>query len=244
MAAGLKKFGHIKAAIADRKKLLLIVAAGVVVSLNWYLYIWAVNSGHVLDSSLGYYINPLMVMALGVVVFKEKISRLQIVSVVLAAAGVLVLVVQYGSFPWVAVMIAATFAIYGMLKKLINIDPVASLTLETMVFLPVVIVIMAVTELKGTGVIGFYSPLKLLIVAGTGVVTGIPLMLFAHSANNVPLSIVGFLQYISPTISFFLGVFLYNEPFDTIKLISFALIWVALVFFTVDKLRGIGSSKS
>ncbi|WP_163969432.1 EamA family transporter RarD [Oceanobacillus halotolerans] len=214
----------------DKKKLIGITVASFVISLNWLSYIWAVNSDHVIQASLGYYINPLVSILLGMIVLKEKLSKRQLISFVLAGIGVINLTVSYGVFPWVSLALAFTFAIYGLLKKMVDVSAMFGLTIETMIITPIALlyVVALPTTTITTG--SFFSTTGI-ILFGAGVVTAIPLLLFASGAKKIPLSMVGFLQYIAPTIMLVLGIFAYGETFSQAHLISFMLIWIALLIY-------------
>lgn len=218
---------------ADRKKLLLIFLCGFVVSANWLTYIYTVNSGRVLEASMGYYINPLVVVLLGVFVLGEKLGRWQLVALLLATAGVLIITLQYGRVPWLALILAGTFALYGLIKKIIGIDPIAGLVLETAIVAPLALVYIVFLQVVGRGAPGSASFLTLLVLAGTGLVTVVPLFLYAQGISLTTFSMMGFLQYIAPTINFFLGIFVFREYFSQYHLISFGLIWAALLIFTL-----------
>ncbi|MEG0260119.1 MAG: EamA family transporter RarD [Lysinibacillus sp.] len=212
-----------------------LMGASLFISLNWFLYIWAVTNEHIIETSLGYYINPLLSVILGVVVFKESLSRVQWFATGVAFVGVLILSINYGSIPWVALLLALSFGLYGMLKKKIPLDPIRGLAIETLFILP--IALSYYVYLFATNSVSFLNvDVKtnvLLIVSG--IVTAIPLVLFAKGAQNVPLYVMGFLQYISPTTMLILGVLLYKEPFTQIELIAFSIIWLALILFSSSK---------
>ena len=214
----------------NRKTLLLITTASIIISLNWLVYIWAVQSDHVVQTSLGYYINPMISILLGVLFLKERLTKAQIISCILAAAGVTYLTFSYGVFPWVSLLLAITFALYGLLKKLANIQASFSLAIETMIITPVALVYLLTNDGPSIGFIGEAGITNMLLLL-SGAATAIPLLLFGSAVINIPLSMVGFLQYIAPTIMLILGVFLYNEPFTTAHLITFVLIWFSLILY-------------
>ncbi len=221
--------------IEQKKKLLAITAASVIITVNWYTYIWAVANNHIVETSLGYYINPLVSVVLGIVFLRERLSLWQIISFLLALTGVLNMVFQFGAVPWVALTLAVTFAIYGLLKKIANVGAISGITLETFIITPIALSYIIYVHAHGGGAIFAISPTTTGLLAGSGIITAIPLILFANGANRLPLYMVGFLQYISPTLMLILGVFLYNEPFSAAHLASFALIWVALLIFSLSK---------
>jgi chloramphenicol-sensitive protein RarD len=211
--------------------------SGALIGFNWSLYIWAVNAGHVVESSLGYFINPLLNVVLGVAFLHERLSRAQWASVALATAGVVWLTVQYGQPPWIAICLALSFALYGLLRKLLAIDAVAGLGVESVyLFLPALAVLVW-GEAHGQG--GFFDAwgagLDALLIIG-GALTALPLIGFAFAVRRVPLSVVGLLQYIAPTLQFLTGVFIFHEAFDQSRLIGFAFIWLGLAIFALDGL--------
>ncbi|MBS4041636.1 MAG: EamA family transporter RarD [Flavobacteriales bacterium] len=229
--------GRIRTAITNRKNMLLIVIASILISVNWFTYIWAVNSDYVLQASLGYYINPLVVSILGILVFKERFDRAQIIALLLAFIGVLLLTIQYGRIPWVALILAVTFALYGMVKKLLKVDSVIGLALETMTIAPIALAFIIFREGQGVGSIGLLPISTLLFLFMSGIATATPLLWFAKGTQLVEFSTIGFLQYISPTISMLLGIFVFREAFTSVHAISFGFIWTALVIYTVSKAR-------
>ncbi|MGJ9458265.1 EamA family transporter RarD [Oceanobacillus sp. CF4.6] len=219
-----------RAIMKDRKKLLGITAASIVISMNWFLFIWAVVSGHVLQASLGYYINPLISILLGIIILKESVSKGQVISFILAATGVLYLTFSYGVFPWVSLMLATSFALYGLLKKTVDIGALYGLTIETMIVAPVALIYLWMIPVNSFTIQPFITATNLYLI-GAGIATAVPLLLFSSGAKQIPLAMVGFLQYITPTMMLILGVFLYNETFTTAHLITFILIWTALFIY-------------
>lgn len=221
----------------------MLLLSGVLISCNWGLYIWAVNAGHVVETALGYFINPLLNVVIGVLFLRERLRPLQWVSVAIAFAGVLWLTVQYGSFPWIALTLALSFGIYGVLRKLAHVDSVAGLGVESAyLFLPVLGWLLW-SEFNGTG--GFlalgagpgYGVTANLLLVLSGLVTALPLVGFAYAVRRISLTSVGILQYIAPTLQFLIGVFVFAEPFDRARLVGFACIWLALAVFVIDGLR-------
>ncbi len=219
------------------RKLATVFVVAVILNLNWLTYIWAVNSDHIVQTSLGYYINPLVSIMLGVVILKERLSMWQLIAFLLAAAGVLNLTVQYGAFPWVAMVLAVTFGLYGLFKKMVNIGSITGLTLETLLTCTFAVPYLVYVIHTGSSSFGFsLAPVNLLLM-GAGAVTAIPLVLFAAGTKRLPLVTVGFLQYISPTMTLLLGVMVYHEPFTRGHLLSFGLIWVGLLLFSLSQTR-------
>ncbi|WP_047983859.1 EamA family transporter RarD [Ornithinibacillus californiensis] len=219
-----------KIILKDKKKLFSITMASIVISLNWLIYIWAVNSDHVLQASLGYYINPLVSILLAIIVLKEKLTKSQTVSVILAGIGVLYLTFSYGVFPWVSIVLAITFALYGLFKKIVDIPAMYGLTIETMIITPIALIYLLFLPENTFSSQGALS-IDGLLLMGAGIVTAVPLLLFASGAKRIPLALVGFLQYIAPTLMLLLGVFVYGETFSFEHLISFGFIWLALVIY-------------
>ncbi|WDS37947.1 EamA family transporter RarD [Pseudoxanthomonas sp.] len=230
-------FGWLRAIAAQPRALATLALTSVLISLNWGLYIWAVNNGHIVEASLGYFINPLVNVLLGVLVLRERLTRLQWIAVAMAAAGVAWLTWQAGQAPWIAIGLAISFGAYGLLRKLVQVDAVAGLGLESLyLFLPALALVAWGEAGHGgqfTGGWGLGTDL-LLILAGA--VTAIPLVGFAYGVRRVPLSLVGLLQYIAPTLQLLLGVLVFNEAFGQERVIGFALIWVALLVFIGDTL--------
>lgn len=225
------------AAPAGRPRTLLVLAAGaVLIGVNWLLYIWAVTHDHVMQASLGYYINPLVNVLLGVAVLRERLSRPQALAVALAAAGVAVLTVGYGRFPWIALALASTFGLYGLVRKTVAADAVIGLLWETAILTPAAVGYLATLGARGAGAFGTSARASVLLVLG-GAVTALPLALFAYGARALPLSRLGFIQYLSPSLQFLLAVLLYGEPFTAAHAVTFACIWAALVLLTWDLRR-------
>lgn len=215
----------------------MLAISGVLIAFNWGLYIWAVNAGHVVESSLGYFINPLVSVLFGVLFLRERLTRMQWTSVALASAGVLWLTLQYGHPPWIAMGLALSFALYGLIRKLAAVDSVAGLGVESVyLFLPALAVLLW-GEAHGSGgfVGGWGLGLDALLVVG-GALTALPLIGFAYAVRRVPLSAVGLLQYIAPTIQFLIGVLVFGEAFDRNRAVGFVFIWIALVLFAADGL--------
>ncbi|UAL50386.1 MULTISPECIES: EamA family transporter RarD [Metabacillus] len=223
-----------------KKPLLLVslILSSVLISINWFLYIWAVNNDHILETSLGYYINPLISVLLGMVFLKERLNKWQYASFILAAAGVLFMTMQYGRFPFVAIILAMSFGFYGLTKKVTKLNASIGLTLETMMVMPVALIYLAVIANKGESAFFEWSLGTNAFLIGAGIVTAVPLLLFAKGAQHIPLFMVGILQYIAPTITLLLGVLIYNESFTSTEIITFSLIWSALVLFSFSHVRG------
>ncbi|MGM9986969.1 MAG: EamA family transporter RarD [Bacillaceae bacterium] len=226
---------YVKEILHNKKKFWSLFAASVFVSANWGIFIWAVNAGRILDTSLGYYINPLVSILLAVTILKEKLSKAQVVSVLLAAIGVLIMTVYLGSFPWISISLALTFGIYGLAKKLIDAEAAIGLTLETMMIIPFALGYAIYVMLKGDSL--FFEGANPWLMMGGGIATALPLLLFAMGAKNIPLSMMGFLQYIAPTISLTVGVLVYHEAFTKVHLVTFLFIWSALILFSFSQFK-------
>ncbi len=231
-----KQFARLKGSIT-RRILVSYFFAGSILAVNWGTYVYAVNSGHVLESSLGYFINPMVSVLLGVIFLKERLRLWQWIPVGLAAAGVIYLTIIFGSIPWIALVLAFSFGLYGLIKKLSPLDSLPGLALETGMILIPAIVFLGVQEANGVGSFGHTGLWIGVLLSLSGVVTAIPLLLFSAGTKRINLTTVGILQYITPTIQFLLGTFLYKEPFDTKRLVGFILIWVALIIFTAETLH-------
>ena len=216
------------------KILLVYLATGVLMSANWLIYIWAVNNGYIVESSLGYFINPLVNVLLGVLFLREKLRLWQWVPVGLATIGVGYLTLSYGQLPWIALSLAISFGTYGLIKKTAALDSISGFTIETgFVFWPALAWLLYL-EFVGRGAFGHGPALETLLLALAGVATGLPLLWFGTAARLVPLSTMGFLQYIAPTFQFLIGVFIYREDFSQERLIGFCIIWAALLIYSVD----------
>lgn len=214
-----------------------MVAAAIIISFNWGIFIWAVESGRIVESSMGYYINPLVSVLFGMIFLKEKLDKLQIIAVLCAFIGIIIMIVKNGSLPWVSVSLAITFASYGLLKKIIPVSALTSIMWETILITPVALGYLY--YLASDNICTYQSGNMLLtgLLMGAGIVTATPLLLFTSGAKLLPLKIVGFLQYISPTISLFLGVFVYGESFTATHLLAFGCIWLGLLFFTWSQIK-------
>lgn len=208
--------------------------AGVLLTINWLVYVWGVNAGFIVETSLGYFINPLLSVLLGVVFLRERLRPTQWIPVALAAAGVIYLTLAYGRLPWIALTLAFTFGFYGFVKKLAPLGSLYGLTLETGIVFPIALIYLAFVEFSRMGAFLHNGVLIDGLLIGAGVVTTIPLLMFASAARQIPLSVVGILQYIAPTLQFLIGVFLFHEPFDQSHLIGFGLVWLALIIFWAE----------
>lgn len=210
--------------------------AAVLLTINWLVYVWGVNAGFIVETSLGYFINPLLSVLLGVVFLRERLRPAQWIPVALAAAGVIYLTFVYGRLPWIALALAFSFGFYGFVKKLAPLGSLYGLTLETGIAFPFALIFLAFLGFSGTGAFLREGARTDLLLIGAGVVTTVPLLMFASAARQIPLTVVGLLQYIAPTLQFLIGVFLYKEAFDRAHLIGFGIVWVALIIFWVENL--------
>lgn len=228
---------QLKALLRDRRKLLLISGAAVVISVNWGGYIWGVNNGRVVETSLGYFINPLVTVLMGVLVLGERLRRLQWVAMGMAFVAVVVLAIDYGRPPWVALVLAFSFGTYGLLKKQAGVGAVESITLETLVLAPIAMAYVAWLVATSESNFGSHGLGHALLFTTTGIITAIPLMLFGAAAIRVSMVSLGLLQYLAPTIQFALGILVFQEAMPASRWIGFGLVWVALVMFTVEALN-------
>lgn len=223
----------------NKKRGAILLLAAFTISLNWLTYIWAVNHGHVIDTSIGYYINPLMSVLFGIVFFRERISGLKKISLLLAAIGIVLMTYELGKLPWVAVVLAVSFSVYGALKKQLHLNPFSSITLETLLMVPFAVPYIGMLMMSPANHFSLAMPDLALYLMGTGVVTAVPLVLFSYGANLLPLNVLGFFQYISPTIGLLLGIFFFHETFGMAQISALGFVWAAIVLFTVaESLRG------
>jgi chloramphenicol-sensitive protein RarD len=213
------------------------VVAGLLIAVNWLVYVWAVNNGFLVETSLGYFINPLVSVVLGVLVLGERLRPWQWAAVALAAAGVLYLSWSYGALPWIALTLALSFGLYGLVKKRGTLGAVHGLTLETAVLLPPAGAYLGYLHVAGEAAFLHLGPGTDLLLIAAGLITITPLLLFAAAARRIPLWLVGMLQYIAPTLQLALGVLIYGEPFTAVQLTGFGLVWAALALFSIDGLR-------
>ena len=233
----MRRWGDVRAVWRDRRSRLLLTSAAVVISVNWSIYIYGVNSGRVVETSLGYFINPLVTVLMGVVVLSEKLRRLQWAALGLAAGAVVVLTLDYGRLPWIALVLAFSFGTYGLLKKQAGVDPVSSLTIETVVLAPVAAAYLVWLGLQGDSGFAAHGADHTALLMTTGLVTVIPLLFFGAAAIRLPLVTIGLLQYLAPVIQFLLGVLWYHESMPAARWIGFTLVWIALVLFTVEAVQ-------
>ena len=231
----LKNFFQVQ--MSQKKTWLGLFLSSVFISMNWLLYIFAVNTNHIVEASLGYYINPLVAVMLGVFVLREKITKWQIVSFVLAAIGVIYMTLSLGKLPWISLVLAISFGFYGLSKKLLKVDSILGLLLETLFVLPFAIMFLAYLGVNGQHSFLIGSLKTDLFILGSGIATALPLLWFGIGVQKIPLYMVGFLQYIAPTISLLLGVLMFGEPFTKDHVVTFTCIWLAIAVFTISNIR-------
>ena len=228
---------EVKLVFSNVKTGAAMVAAGITISFNWGTFIWAVNNGHIVETSMGYYINPLVSILFAVVFLHERLDKMQLAAITCAFIGVASMVYSFGKIPWVSLTLAFTFALYGLLKKILPVSALTSIMLETLLITPLALVYEYSLWQQG---VSFYASENLQVImmlTGAGVVTAIPLLLFTAGARLLPLKIIGFLQYISPTLTLLIGVFVYNEAFTASHLLAFGWIWAARLLFIVSQRR-------
>jgi chloramphenicol-sensitive protein RarD len=229
-----KQWKEFRSAALIPKTLAIYSIAGVLLTINWLIYVWGVNAGFIVETSLGYFINPLISVLLGVIFLHERLRPAQWIPVALATAGVTYLTIAYGHLPWIALSLAFSFGFYGFVKKLAPLGSLYGLTLETGIVFPIALLYLAFVGLNGTGAFFHEGAQVDLLLISAGIVTTIPLLMFASAARQIPLTVVGLLQYIAPTMQFLIGVFLYKEPFDHAHLMGFGIVWIALIIFWVE----------
>jgi chloramphenicol-sensitive protein RarD len=231
----LKNFFQVQ--MSQKKTWLGLFLASLFISINWFTYIYAVNTNHIVEASLGYYINPLIAVLLGVFVLREKVNVLQAISFVIAGIGVIYMTVSVGKLPWISLVLALSFGFYGLSKKLIKVDSILGLLLETLFVLPFALLFLAYLGVNDQHSFSTGSIKNDLFLLGSGIATALPLLWFGIGAQKIPLYMVGFLQYISPTISLILGVLMYGESFTKDHVVTFACIWIAIALFTISNIR-------
>ncbi|HOC13906.1 MAG TPA: EamA family transporter RarD [Propionicimonas sp.] len=234
-----REWTHLRAVVADRKLFWRLTLAGVLVSANWLIYVWGVLNNHIVDAALGYFINPLFTVALAVFVLGEKLRRAQLVAVAIGILAVVVIAVGYGQIPWVALSLAVTFGIYGLVKKQVGgrVSPLVGLTVETTMLAPVALAYLVWLQASGHGAYLAHGPGLTVALTLAGAVTAIPLLMFAAASSRIPLSMMGFIQYLTPVIQFALGVWVNHEEMPLARWLGFGLVWLAVVVLTVDGVR-------
>ncbi|RQX47350.1 EamA family transporter RarD [Staphylococcus capitis] len=218
-------------------QLVAIIVAGYVITINWGTFIWAVTNGHVLQSSLGYYINPLVSIVLALIFLKERFNKFEWLAIIFALIGVLYMTIKIGGFPFVSIMLALSFGVYGLLKKIVHIDAISSIAIECIVTAPAGIIYVIYLWQQHHMTFGFNMSSFWLVFSGA--VTAIPLILFSAGAKRIPLSLTGFIQYVGPTIMFILGIFVFKEKFDVHQLITFIFIWIGIILYSISQYMNI-----
>ncbi|MGE0551401.1 MAG: EamA family transporter RarD [Kofleriaceae bacterium] len=229
-----RQWARFRASLRDVRVVAVMAVSGALLAVNWGVFVWATTSGHLLDASLGYFINPLVSVALGTIVLRERLRRLQWTAIALACAGVAAMTWQAGRVPFVALVLAGTFGAYGLVRKTARVDALVGSAIETLLIAPFAAGYLA---LAGTQTLASATTATLVLLIGTGVITAIPLVLFTSAARRLPLSTVGFLQYLAPTGQFLIAVLAFGEPLAAERLASFALIWLGLAAFSIDLVR-------
>ncbi|MCU0485486.1 MAG: EamA family transporter RarD [Anaerolineales bacterium] len=224
----------LRQALKSRRIVWIYLATSCLLGVNWLTYIWGVNAGFIVETSLGYFINPLVSVLLGVVFLREKLRAGQWLPVGLAALGVVYLTISYQKLPWIALVLAFTFGLYGLIKKIAPLGSLHSLALETALLFVPSLAYLLWAEVQGSGAFGHVETGTTLLLVFTGVVTALPLLLFGAGARLIPLSLIGLLQYLAPTLQFLIGVLIYGEPFTRDRMIGFGIIWIALVIYTLE----------
>jgi chloramphenicol-sensitive protein RarD len=237
------RWPEVRAVVSSRRATLYCLSSGLSIAINWFFFIYAVNIGRVIETSLGYFMTPLVNVLFGAIFLRERLTRWQIISVLLATSGVLYLTFGYGRFPWIAVTLCTTFGLYGLLRKKSGTAAIPGLFLETLLLVPAAVAYLFMLKANGTLVFDRGGWWLSILLISTGIVTAVPLFWFGYAARYLRLTTVGFLQYLAPTGSFFLGVFLYHEPFTRGHLITFGLIWIALGIFTWEAITRWRSSR-
>lgn len=239
-------FKEIVAPLKDRKLVLTCIAAGILITTNWSIYIWAVNADYVIQTCIGYYIEPLMVCVFGVVIFKDKLNKYKKIALTFAAVGVAVIIIYFRQIPMIAISIAVTFSVYAAVKKNLNKPPILSLLYETIFLAPFALAAVIYLEVTGQGALtslGEGEMYKYWLMMLCGLFTAFPLGMFANAANKTNLFVLGLTEYISPTISLIIGIFLFKEPFEYVQLVSFGIIWIGLIFFSYGEFKFYRMSK-
>jgi chloramphenicol-sensitive protein RarD len=237
IVAGTRRLASLRAVLRDRRKVLLLSAAAVLISANWAAYIWGVNNGRVVETALGYFTGPLVSVLMGVLLLGERLRRAQWTAVGLGVVAIVVLVVGYGEVPWVALVLACSFSTYGLVKKLADVGAVESIAIETGVALLPALAYVVFLEASGTGTFVSEGVGHTLLLVGGGFVTMVPLLAFAAAAVRIPLSMIGLLQYLAPVLQFAFGVLVFHEQMPLERWLGFGIVWLALIVLTIDGTR-------
>jgi chloramphenicol-sensitive protein RarD len=244
LLTALRQLPELSAALRSRRERLSLLASGVLIGVNWGVFIWAVGAGRIVETSLGYYLNPIVNVLLGTLLLREHLRRAQGISVVLAGLGVLVMLVSHGKLPWIALTLAVSFGLYGLVHKLTRVRPIAALAVETGVLAPAALVYLGLATEPVGGALLTAGPLARTLLALAGPVTALPLLWFGSAARRLRLSTLGLFQYLAPTLALLLAVFLYGEPFTGAHAVAFVLIWAALALYSADALHASRSISS
>ncbi|WP_342806551.1 EamA family transporter RarD [Alteromonas sp. M12] len=236
LVLALKQLPKVQAALKNPRVIKILLISGLLLAGNWLLFIWAVNNGHLLDASLGYYVNPLLNVFLGRMFLGERLRRMQKIAVAIALFGVLILLFSYGELPWIALLLASSFGVYGLLRKQVAVDSLPGLLIETMMMLPFAIFYWLFFASQMSNLFSNDADLNALLI-GAGIITTAPLLCFTAAARRIRYSTLGFFQYIGPSIMFILAVYLYDEPLHEARLVTFGFVWLALVIFSFDSYR-------
>ena len=235
---------EILAPLRNRSQLMRLIIAGLVITINWSIYIYAVNSGRVIQTSIGYYMEPLVVCLFGMFIFKEKANKYKAFALVMGAIGVLAVILYFKQVPVIALGVSISFSIYAAIKRGLQMPPTLSLLYETIFLAPIALVIIIAKEINGTGALAVATPGRYVLLLLCGFLTALPLMLFANAANKTNMFILGLTEYISPTIALIISIFYFKEDFAPVQLIAFAIIWVGLVFFSIGEFREYKADKT
>lgn len=239
----MKEHNNLLEPLKDKKNIISFLLTSIIITINWGTYIWAIVSEHIIDASMGYYINPLVISLFSVIFFKEKLTKVKIISIGLAFSGVFIMIYQYHKVPYVALTLAFSFAFYGVIKKRLKVSALVSLFYETLFLVPIALGYSLYIEIATEGY--FFSSLSNgLFLVGAGIVTSVPLILFSASAKRIQFSTLGFMQYLAPTLSLLIGVLIYSETFKTGHLIAFGLIWIALLVYSMPNIIMIFNKKA
>ena len=230
------------APLKNKKIVVRYLVAGIFITVNWSIYIWAVNADYVIQTCIGYYLEPLAICVFGLIIFKEKLNKYKLTAFIFAFVGVAVIIIYYGEFPLLAISLALTFSIYAAIKKNMSFPPILSLLYETIFLAPISLIVIIYMETTGHGALQVGETYKYFLLMFCGLFTAFPLGLFANAVNKINLFLIGLTNYISPTISLIIGIFLFKEPFDWIQLISFAIIWIGLMCFSIGEYKEYNNS--
>jgi chloramphenicol-sensitive protein RarD len=230
------QFKALRVATFQKRVLLIYFVASILIGINWFVYVWAVNANYIIETSLGYYINPLLSVLMGVVILREKLRKFQWIPVIIAALGVIYLTVAYGRPPWIALVLAFSFGSYGLIKKIAPLGSLFGLTVETGILFIPALLYLGYIDINGSGAFLHSSTTTNLLLIGAGAATITPLLMFASAAQRIPLTMIGIMQYINPTLQFLLGILVYKEPFDHTQLIGFGIVWLALLLYVGESL--------